>query len=342
VPDTRVIPVDHNAPEPAAISQAAQVLRAGGLVAFPTETVYGLGADATNPAAVAAIYVAKGRPTTNPLILHGHDVAAVGRAVSTWSKSAILLAERFWPGPLTLVLPRSTLVPDAVTAGLGTVGVRVPDNRVALELLAKVGVPIAAPSANRSTGISPTRAEHVVNDLAGRIDLILDAGPTSVGLESTVLDLSTDPPRLLRPGAITARQLEAALGVSIHVADSGIAHPQESGQAMSSPGQLDVHYAPRTPIVLVEPDHVGPDTWRADQRVALLVFDREAPRDVPAAAVRYDWADPATAGRWLYDTFHQCDRDKLDLIVAVVPPDLDEWRAVRDRLWRASRKWARR
>ncbi|MFO0910882.1 MAG: L-threonylcarbamoyladenylate synthase [Isosphaeraceae bacterium] len=334
--ETRRIQVDRESPEPSAIAEAAAVLAAGGLIAFPTETVYGLGADATRSEAVAKIYQAKGRPPANPLIVHVSGVSRAKEVVTTWPETAERLATRFWPGPLTLVLPRSPRIVDAVSAGLPTVGVRVPDCRVALALLARFGVPVAAPSANRSASVSPTRAEHVLKDLDGAIDLVLDAGPAPVGIESTVLDLSAETPVLLRPGAITAGQIEAVLGRPVRVP------PRLDGSAeLTSPGQLPVHYAPRTPLVLVEPDQLGSDTWRPGQKVALLAFDREPTAELPDATIRYYWADPASAGRWLYETFHQCDDDRLDLIVAVVPPDIDEWRAVRDRLWRASRRWAR-
>ena len=338
--ETRVITVNRDAPGSAAIEDAARVIRSGGLVAFPTETVYGLGADATNSLALAKIFEAKGRPATNPLIVHGHDVASVRLAVSCWPETAALLAERFWPGPLTLVLPRSSIIPNEVTAGLGSVGVRVPDCRVAIALLERADRLIAAPSANRSTGVSPTRASHVLKDLGGRVDLILDAGPTPLGLESTVLDLSENTPKLLRPGAITAGQMESVLGRSIEVPPTRAVIADREASA-TSPGQMEVHYAPRTPILLVEADQVSALTWRPGQRVGLIVFGEEAPSALPAATVRFDWADPSTAGRRLYETFHQCDEDRLDLIVAVAPPDTDEWRAVRDRIWRASRKWAR-
>ncbi len=206
MPRTRVLQVDRDEPDPAAISEAARVLRAGGLVAFATETVYGLGADATNPEAVARIFEAKGRPSTNPLIVHVADKADALACVAEWPGRADRLADRFWPGPLTLVLPRSSIIPDIVTAGQETVGVRVPRSGVARWLILEAGCPVAAPSANRSTGISPTEARHVLKDLDGKVDLVLDSGPTGVGIESTVLDLSgtehpTAPPaRCCDPG----------------------------------------------------------------------------------------------------------------------------------------------
>ena len=201
---TRVIPVDPDEPDAGALAEAADILRGGGLVAFATETVYGLGADATNPEAVARIFEAKGRPSFNPLIVHADSTAMARRLVAGWPDEAEVLARCFWPGPLTLVLPRSGIIPDVVTAGRETVGVRVPRPEVARRLIAAAVCPVAAPSANRSTGISPTLASHVLRDLDGKVDLILDSGQTAVGLESTVVDLTLRQPRVLRPGPVTA------------------------------------------------------------------------------------------------------------------------------------------
>ena len=330
---TRLLP----ATDPAALDEAARVLHAGGLVAFPTETVYGLGADAMNPVAVAGIFAAKGRPATNPLIVHGHDINEVRQVVSAWPHRAAILAQRFWPGPLTLVLPRAPLVPDAVTAGLDTVGIRIPDCDAALQLLRTFGRPIAAPSANRSTGVSPTTAGHVLADLDGRIDLILDGGPTRVGIESTVLDLTGDPPRLLRPGAITATQIGQVLGVVVSV--TSVAKAMDT--PMRSPGQMEVHYAPRASVCLLEPDEVSSEPRPDRGKTALIVAGH---RVLPTPGVydeRVDWTDPTSAALELYATLHRWDDESIDRIDVVLPPDDDAWRAVRDRLWRASRRWAR-
>ena len=237
---SRVVYVRPDEPDPAVIAEAAAILRTGGLVAFATETVYGLGADATNPSAVARIFEAKGRPSTNPLIVHVADKADALACVAEWPDRADLLADRFWPGPLTMVLPRSSIIPDIVTAGQDTVAVRVPRAGVARWLIFESGRPIAAPSANRSTGISPTTAQHVIKDLDGKIDLILDSGQTTVGIESTVLDLSTDLPRVLRPGEVTLEQIAEVLGEWVE----GPAGRTEPGDPARSPGQMAVHYAP--------------------------------------------------------------------------------------------------
>jgi L-threonylcarbamoyladenylate synthase len=209
---TRVVTVNPENPEAETIEAAAAVLRAGGLVAFPTETVYGLGADATRPGSVLGIFRAKGRPSDNPLIVHIAEPGDLDPLVSEVPPSAKLLRELFWPGPLTLVLPKSDLIPDEVTVGLTTVAVRMPSHPVALALIKQAGAPVAAPSANVSGRPSPTSAAHVIEDLAGRVDLIIDGGDTDVGLESTVLDLTTDPPTLLRPGGVTHEELCQVLG----------------------------------------------------------------------------------------------------------------------------------
>ena len=332
-PNTRSIAVDRDRPDPAALERAAAILRAGGLVAFPTETVYGLGADATDPAAVARIFEAKGRPATNPLIVHADGPGMARACVSAWPDRADRLARRFWPGPLTLILPRSASIPDAVTAGRETVAVRVPDHPVARGLIERVGRPLAAPSANRSTGLSPTRAEHVRKDLAGRVDLILDAGLTDFGLESTVLDLAADPPRLLRPGVLSAEELGDVLGLAI---EGPPVAPADPNRPMSSPGQSAVHYAPRTPTFRYEAEEAGAIPHRGD-RAALLVLghpDLVLPRLRPIE--RHDLSEPGEAARSLYATLHRWDELGFDRIEIVMPPDTPAWSAIRDRLRRAA------
>lgn len=330
---TRVLAIDADAPDPAAIDEAARVLVGGGLVAFATETVYGLGAVATDAGAVARIFAAKGRPSINPLIVHVEDVERARSCVSEWPPIADHLAARFWPGPLTLVLPRSTSIPDVVTAGMPTVGVRCPAVRVARDLIARCGRPLAAPSANRSNCLSPTRAEHVRADLDGRIDLILDSGPTSVGLESTVLDLSTDPPRLLRPGPITAEELSEALGGRGPILPSA----GSTTDRPTSPGQMPIHYAPRTPAYRVEPD----EEWRDRPDLAGWAIVRFGPDSIEAGReIRLE--SPDVAALRLYDVLHDLDDLQPPGIVVILPPDRPEWLAVRDRLLRATRPIAER
>lgn len=233
---TRLLPAT-----PEAVAEAAALLRAGRLVAFPTETVYGLGGDAGNDRAVAAIFAAKQRPHFNPLIAHVPDLAAA-EALAVFDQRARLLATRLWPGPLTLVLPRRGGVSLLASAGLDTVALRVPDHPVALALLRAAAVPVAAPSANRSGAVSPTRAEHVLDSLAGRVDLVLDGGPCRVGIESTILDLSTPAATLLRPGGIAREALEEMIGEPVALA--------AADDAIKAPGQLLSHYAPGLPVRL--------------------------------------------------------------------------------------------
>jgi L-threonylcarbamoyladenylate synthase len=329
--NTAVLAVDPRAPDPEAVARAAAVLRAGGLVAFPTETVYGLGAHAMDPAAVARIFAAKGRPASNPLIVHLAGADRVSDVAAAWPEAAARLAERFWPGPLTLVLPRHPRVPEAVTAGGPTVAVRVPAHPVARALLGAAGVPVAAPSANRSSRLSPTRAGHVLQDLAGRIDLVLDGGPCAGGIESTVLDVTAAPPRLLRPGLASRAELEAVIGP--------IAGPPSAagGSALPAPGMLSRHYAPRTPLECVEAGgrQRVEELGRAGLRVGWVT--RGAPAEVPGGAVlRILSADPAGYAASLYAALHELDAAGMDRIVVDLPPDAPEWLAVRDRLRRAS------
>lgn len=329
---TRVIVVDPGGPDPAALVEAARVLTRGGLVAFATETVYGLGADATNPEAVARIFEAKGRPSFNPLIVHAGGTEMARTCVVEWPGAARALGAAFWPGPLTLVLPRSALIPDIVTAGRDTVAVRVPEPSIARGLIESAGRPIAAPSANRSNRISPTLARHVLEDLDGRIDLILDSGQTTVGLESTVLDLTARDPRILRPGPIAGPAIARVLGGRAIDAASG---PDPHGPRVS-PGQMMVHYAPRTPALRVDRASDLAD-FRWPGSAALVVIGRHTLPALPSRLHRFDLETPAEAAHGLYAVLHECDALDIELIMVVPPPDLPEWSAVRDRLGRATR-----
>jgi len=334
---TRVVVVDPDRPDPAALDAAAEVLLRGGLAAFATETVYGLGAIATFPEAVARIFAAKGRPAINPVIVHVAGIEQARDCVAEWTEAAECLARRFWPGPLTLVLNRAQIIPDVVTAGRNTVAVRAPAGKVALGLIERSGQPIAAPSANRSNRLSPTRAEHVLADLDGVIDLLIDSGPTSIGLESTVLDLTTARPRLLRPGPISKRELEEVLS-EVQVVELIAGEP---AARPSSPGQMPVHYAPRTPSFRVETEaELAGFVHR--EKIAVVCLGRRADRALPAAAARFALESPGAAARLLYDVLHQCDSLEVGSIVVVMPPDEPEWQAVRDRLLRATRPLAER
>jgi len=246
----RVLKTDPIKPDPAVLAEAARVLRSGGLVAFPTETVYGLGARAYDPAAVKRIFEAKGRPPDNPLIVHVDSIRMAEEVfleIPGWVRSFL---ERVWPGPVTVILPKSRRVPEVVTAGLDTVAVRAPAHPVALGMIAELSEPVAAPSANLSGRPSPTTAQHVIDDLGDRVDLVIDAGETFLGVESTVIDLTTDPPTLLRPGPVAVEDLTRLLGKEIHVPP--YARGLGSPDVARSPGLKHRHYAPTKPVVLVE------------------------------------------------------------------------------------------
>lgn len=347
---TRVVAVDRRRPAPTPIAEAAALLRAGGLVVFPTETVYGLGAHALDPAAVAAIFDAKGRPSTDPLIVHLADASALPLVAREVPELAMRLADRFWPGPLTLILPKQPRVPAAVTAGLDTVAVRVPAHPIAQALLDAAGVPVAAPSANLFSRPSPTRAAHVLADLDGRVDLVLDGGPTEVGVESTVLDLTQRPPVVLRPGGVSVEAIREL------VPDVQIVSRADSGHAAQvAPGQLLRHYAPRTPMVLVvgEVDaarrHVVREIERLlaeGKRVGLLApgEDIDAIGGRCAEAVRSGRVamraygsrrEPERAARELFDAIRVIDASGADALLAMAPAASGIGAAVQDRLMRA-------
>jgi L-threonylcarbamoyladenylate synthase len=310
-----------------AIPEAAAILAAGGLVAFPTETVYGLGADGLNPEAVARIYTAKGRPATNPVILHVADVASALPLAACWPVEAQLLAKRFWPGPLTLVLPATDQVPVIVRAGGPTVALRCPAHPVALALIRAVGRPLAAPSANRSQHLSPTLAGHVAASLGEAVDLILDGGPTKAGLESTILDLSGGRPRILRPGPIGPAELAAVIG-PIDLWEGSV----ETGQRQEAPGMAERHYAPRARLELVAP---GTGVLASTGTVAYVGFGvlPALPDGVRSVLLPLDAECVATR---LYALLHELDEAGFTRVVLERPPLGDAWLAVRDRLMRAS------
>jgi L-threonylcarbamoyladenylate synthase len=331
-----VVRVDPAHPDEGAIRRAAEVLRAGGLVAFPTETVYGLGAHALDPAAVARIYAAKGRPSYNPVIVHVATVAQARALSGAWPQAAERLAAAFWPGPLTLVVPRAPSVPDAVTAGLPDVALRIPAHPVAHALLSAAGIPVAAPSANRSTEVSPTTAAHVERSLGGRVDLILDGGPTPVGIESTVVSVTGAVPTLLRPGTLSRDDLAAVVGA---VALAGEAKRAE-GAALPSPGTMDRHYAPRAQLRLWHPNER--DASLSDAR-ALVAAGRAvgilSRSDVSLAGARVERmpADPASYAARLYAALHDMDDAARDVVlVERVPEDEPVWAGLADRLRRAA------
>ncbi|MDP4005443.1 L-threonylcarbamoyladenylate synthase [Methylobacterium sp. NEAU K] len=314
------------APDADGLAQAAAILRAGGLVAFPTETVYGLGADATDPAAVARIFAAKDRPRFNPLIAHLPDADAA-RAEGAFDAHARRLAEAFWPGPLTLVVPAhpGTRICDLARAGLPSVALRVPGHPLAQALLDAVARPVAAPSANRSGRVSPTRAEHVLDDLAGRIEAVLDGGGTPVGVESTVVACLGGPPRLLRPGGITRAALRDALGLD--PANPDAADPDRP----AGPGMLASHYAPRARVRL-DAEHVEPGE-------ALLLFGAGRPEGHERARAALNLSpagDPAEAAARLFGALRELDASGAATIAVAPIPAEGLGEAIRDRLARAA------
>ncbi|MFP4224760.1 MAG: L-threonylcarbamoyladenylate synthase [Phycisphaeraceae bacterium] len=321
---------------PEQIDRAAAVLRTGGLVAFPTETVYGLGANALDAEAVAGIFEAKGRPTFDPLIVHVTDAGEAAELVASFPPLAEELARRFWPGPLTMVLPKKPIVPDLVTAGLSTVAVRVPGHELARALIARARVPVAAPSANRFGGVSPTRAEHVAEELSGRIDLILDGGPCRTGVESTVISLTgvlrDEPPVLLRPGGLPVEQIEEVTGPLAAPRTEDAAADAEAGRM--SPGMLDRHYAPRTPMRLVDDFDASPGAG-----VALLSFRELEPalaERAVACEVLSRGGDLRQAAAALFAAIRRLDGSGAELILAQRVPDRGLGRAINDRLRRAA------
>jgi L-threonylcarbamoyladenylate synthase len=298
------------------IQKAAEILRSGGLVVFPTETVYGLGANALDPAAVRKIYALKGRPPASPLIVHVSGVDQARQFAAEWPEAADGLAREYWPGPLTLVVPKKSAIPDEVTAGLNTVGLRVPRHPVALELLRTAGIPIAAPSANRFTQLSPTTAQHVREAFGENTPFLLDGGPCEVGLESTVIAVIQDGLEVLRPGMAFVEGAVAGR------------EPREGGEgAHRSPGQHRKHYSPLTRVLLVSCGRLpregrGAYLWITNEAAAARVIQMPARADAYAAA--------------LYGQLHELDREGLDWIAVEFPPENPEWTAIRDRLTRAA------
>lgn len=312
------------------VSRAAALLRAGEMVAFPTETVYGLGADAANPQAIARIFAAKGRPADHPLIVHIPDASHLGRWAVGIPEEAYRLAVAFWPGPLTLILKRRPAVLDAITGGQDTVGLRVPNHPLALQLLREFDSGVAAPSANRFGHVSPTTAEHVRDELGAAVAMILDGGSCAVGIESTILDLSGGEPRILRPGMLDAAAIAAVLGVT---PEFGATH-----HAPRVSGSLEAHYAPRTPLRLVpeaELAAAAEAALAAGRRV--VMFSAQAPAAVDG---RLTWreasADPVQFAHDLYARLRELDTVGADLMLAALPPSGEAWRAVADRLRRAA------
>jgi L-threonylcarbamoyladenylate synthase len=325
-----LVAVDPLHPDPSALAPAVEALRRGDLVAFPTETVYGLGASALDADAVARIFAAKGRPSFNPLIVHTADATSARGVAGAWPAAASLLAERFWPGPLTLVVPRAERIPPIVSAGLPSVAVRVPAHPVALALLRAAGMPIAAPSANLSTRVSPTTADHVMRGLGDRISVIVDGGACPVGIESTVVDLTGERPTLLRPGSVTLAALRDALGdIALPSAEPG------GSAARPSPGMMERHYAPRARIRIMGPEERGALLAAAGDRAGALLLG-----GAEGVALRFAERmpdDPDGYAARLYAVLHEADDAGCDVLLVDRVPGGTSWAAVRDRLERAAR-----
>jgi L-threonylcarbamoyladenylate synthase len=321
----------------AAVKRAAELLRAGEVVALPTETVYGLAANALDAHAVAKIFQIKGRPANNPIIVHVAGIEMAGSCVKDFPAIAEKLSRAFWPGPLTMVLPRAEKVPQIVTAGGATVGIRWPGHPFIQAVIRECGFPLAAPSANLSERVSPTNAEHVRQQLGGKIPLIVDGGQSQVGIESTVLDLTVSPPTILRPGMIHAESLAAVYGE----VQSPKSKVQSPGSALRSPGLLKKHYSPKAKLLVLN--------WRdeMDLRSRLSTFNFQpstcfiiAHTQIPSAenfaGVSVIPHDAEAFARAIYAELHRCDEAGADLIVVEAPPDLPEWSGIADRLRRAS------
>ncbi|MEM2341545.1 MAG: L-threonylcarbamoyladenylate synthase [Candidatus Bathyarchaeia archaeon] len=342
---TIILKVNCENPEYEKITFAAKIIRNGGLVAFPTETVYGLGADALNPEAVRGIYLAKMRPLDNPIIVHISSKSDLYRLAEDLPKYAEDLMIRFWPGPLTLVLKASSIVPRVTTGGLDTIAIRMPKHKVALALIEASKTPIAAPSANIAGRPSPTMAEHVIQDLFGRIDLILDAGPTSIGVESTVLDLTHDPPQILRPGGVTYEELRKVLGkVMIHPA--AIAKSEVPVEHARSPGLKHKHYAPKADMIVVEGDfnaiiekirELAYQYLKDGKKVGILATNESLGRyELGIIKSMGSREDLKSAARNLFKLLREFDDDGVDIIIAEGVPENGLGLAIMNRLRRAA------
>ncbi len=322
------------------LQQAAGIIRRGGLVAFPTETVYGLGANALDRDAVLKIFDAKQRPAWDPIIVHASSLDMLRGLVREWPEKAEALASRFMPGPLTLLLPKRSVIPNECTAGRDKVGVRIPNNRVALALISAAGVPIAAPSANRFGLTSPTTAKHVLRDLDGRIDAVVDGGECAVGVESTVLDPSLDPPVIYRPGGLSREQIESVVGPVI-VAERPLSdRPPES---LESPGLGIRHYAPHAQVILVHSEEEmrqrATEGAERGKLLGLMLPDGWL-HGLTHGAVVYDWGTfehPDTLARRLYFGLRWLDEQHVDTILCPLPPAKELGLAIRDRLTKAAK-----
>lgn len=312
--------INPHSPEPSKIKEAAEVIKNGGTVAFPTETVYGLGANALCPEAVKKVFRAKGRPSDNPLIVHIAEISDLKLIVKRPPKSAVALIDEFWPGPLTIILKRKKVVPDIVTGGLDTVAVRMPDNRIALSLIRKSGVPLVAPSANLSGKPSPTRPKDVASDLFGKVDIIIDGGKTRIGIESTVIDMTTRPPVLLRPGGLPLEEIEKVAGPVRRLSEEPAVLRSKPAR---SPGMQYRHYAPKARMTIVEGGteaaqgrikRLAKEGLKKGKKVGVLTFHKYF--SIEGCINKYAGTRPETVARRLFDTIRGFDKDGVDIIVS--------------------------
>lgn len=343
--ETQVIIIDPNNIDKAELNFAAEALKTGKIVAFPTETVYGLGADALNPAAVAQIFIAKGRPNDNPLIVHIADKEKVYELTEDIPEKAITLMDKLWPGPLTLVFRKNRIIPGAITAGLDTVAIRMPEHPVARELIRLAEVPVAAPSANVSGRPSTTTAQHVLNDLNGKIDMVVDAGSSRVGLESTVLDVTVDPPMLLRPGGITPKQIENIIG---HIdIDKTILGKVSVDNVPKSPGMKYKHYAPKAHVIIVESSNndnqiakirdLATEIENEGKRAGICCTDQSIDSYNGYEAVSMgDRNHPETIAAKLFSLLREFDEKKVDVILAESVDESGVGLAIMNRMLKAA------
>jgi L-threonylcarbamoyladenylate synthase len=334
VVQTKVLTVETAEQFRSAAEQAVKSLKAGEVVALPTETVYGLAADALDEKAVERIFHVKGRPAHNPVIVHVSSLSMAQKCVANWTSAAEKLAQQFWPGPLTIVLPRAAMIPDIVVAGGETVGVRFPLHPFMRKVIEACAFPLAAPSANIANQLSPTTAQHVFEQLNGKIPLIVDAGPTSVGIESTVVDLTEERPRILRPGMVSAQQISRALGVET------VLGPSPTSE-LRSPGLLEKHYSPRARLMIAswksaaELQALAEATGNNIEVIHILAYD-QIPEANPYGRVAIIPNDADAYARAIYAELHRSDDLGAKLIVVERPPTSPEWEGIHDRLTRAS------
>ncbi len=322
-------PMKISPPTENALQKAVEILQQGGLVAFPTETVYGLGADASNPEAVKKIFAAKGRPANHPLIVHIGDLQQLSQWAIEIPEIALRLAAAIWPGPLAMILKKQAHVSEVVTGGQDTIGIRMPDNPVAIALLQQFKGGLAAPSANRFNCISPTRAEHVLSELGASVDMILDGGACKVGLESTIIDLSSEQPTLLRPGHITPQQIEAIIEQPVLL---------KQQNEIRAPGMLELHYAPTTPAALCANEHLPQQLQKfsAEGKQTALICRRSSAIKDSHMTTKALPDDPEGFGQALYAALRDIDLLKLDFIIIEQLPQHPEWMAVNDRLLKST------